>query len=66
MIIANGAYGMRMVRFMEVMKRPYVLLRAAETEQPDLSRIEEILRSDDALPMWLWSTAKRPREFSIR
>ena len=49
LIIANGAYGMRMVRFMEVMKRPYVLLRAAETEQPDLSRIEEILRSDDAI-----------------
>ncbi len=49
LIIANGAYGMRMVRFMEVMKRPYVLLRAAETEQPDLSRIEEILRSDDAV-----------------
>lgn len=46
LILANGAYGMRMVRFMEYMNRPWTLLPFDETEQTDPARVEEILKKD--------------------
>lgn len=49
LIIANGAYGRRMVSFMETMKRPYVLAEFPETVPPDAERIEKILDKDNAI-----------------
>lgn len=46
LILANGAYGMRMVRFMEYMNRPWTLLPFDETEQTDPVRVEELLKKD--------------------
>lgn len=49
LLIANGAYGMRMARFMETMRRPFRLLSFGETEQPDVSAVEKALMEDEAI-----------------
>ena len=46
LIIANGAYGRRMVSFMQTMGRSYVLAEFSETEQPDIDKVNEILDKD--------------------
>lgn len=49
LILANGAYGLRMGRFMETMHRPHMLLRFEETEQPSVEALETALDADPAI-----------------
>ncbi len=46
LILANGAYGMRMARFMERMNREWTLLPFDETEPVEPARVEEALKRD--------------------
>ena len=49
LVINNGVYGERMLRMAEAHRIPAVELRYGWTERPDLSRIEETLRTDPAI-----------------
>lgn len=49
LILANGAYGLRMGRFMETMGRNYRLLRFDETVPPDTAALEAALEADPAI-----------------
>lgn len=49
LIIANGAYGLRMGKFMEAMGRDYRILHFDETDQPDAASLQAALESDKAI-----------------
>lgn len=49
LIIANGAYGLRMAKTLTVMGREFSLLSVPETEQPKLDEIERLLDKDPAI-----------------
>ena len=49
LVLANGAYGLRMVRMLETMGRGCTLLRFAETEPPDPERLRAALEADSAV-----------------
>jgi 2-aminoethylphosphonate-pyruvate transaminase len=46
LILINGAYGERMLLMSQALKIPAVVLRSAETETTDLSRLETLLEED--------------------
>ncbi len=45
-VLTNGAYGQRMVRMLQLLKIPHVVLNAKENELPDLSKLEQTLSAD--------------------
>ncbi|MBI3802122.1 MAG: 2-aminoethylphosphonate aminotransferase [Deltaproteobacteria bacterium] len=49
LVINNGVYGERMLRMAEAHRIPAVELRYGWTERPNLSQIEETLRTDPAI-----------------
>lgn len=49
LILANGAYGLRMARFVETMGRNYRLLRFDETAVPDTAALKAALDTDPAI-----------------
>lgn len=48
-VLANGAYGERMIKMLEHLKIAHVPLRSAESEPPDLAVLEEMLAADSAI-----------------
>ena len=48
-VLANGAYGERMVLMLEHLKIPHVVLRCPENEGPDLARLEQALSEDSTI-----------------
>ena len=49
LILANGAYGLRMAQFLQTMGRPYTLLQFPETVQPDVAALTAALEQDPAI-----------------
>lgn len=49
LVLANGAYGLRMGRFLETMGRAHTVLSCAETEVPDAARLRAALEADPAI-----------------
>jgi 2-aminoethylphosphonate-pyruvate transaminase len=48
-VVSNGAYGERMIRMLQHLLIPFVVLRSVENELPDLTELERILKSDPAI-----------------
>lgn len=49
LILSNGAYGLRMNRFLETMGRPHTLLSFGETEQPHCGALTAALEADSTI-----------------
>ncbi|MCC5930940.1 MAG: 2-aminoethylphosphonate--pyruvate transaminase [Cyclobacteriaceae bacterium] len=45
LVLANGAYGMRMAKMVQCMERNLVLLQSAENQQPDASEVGRLLEA---------------------
>lgn len=48
-VLANGAYGERMIRMLEHLRIPHVALRSPEDSVPDLEPLEHLLAADPAI-----------------
>lgn len=48
-VVANGAYGERMIRMLQHLLIDFVVLRSSENELPDLTELERMLKSDPAI-----------------
>lgn len=48
-VLANGAYGERMVQILQLLRIPCVVLRAAENEWPNLALLDHTLAADPAI-----------------
>ncbi len=48
-VLANGAYGERMVLMLEHLKISHIVLRSPENECPDLARLDQILSADSTI-----------------
>ena len=48
-VLANGAYGDRMVLMLEHLKIPHLVLRCDESETPDLVQLEQALTNDSSI-----------------
>ena len=48
-VLANGAYGERMVLMLEHLKIPHLVLRCDESETPDLVQLEQALTNDSTI-----------------
>jgi len=48
-VLANGAYGERMVLMLEHLKIPHLVLRCDESETPDLVQLEQALTNDSSI-----------------
>ena len=48
-VLANGAYGERMVLMLEHLRIPHAVVRSPEDELPDLSLLEQTLSADPAI-----------------
>jgi 2-aminoethylphosphonate-pyruvate transaminase len=48
-VLANGAYGERMVLMLEHLKIPHLVLRSDESETPDLVLLEQALTNDSSI-----------------
>lgn len=49
LILANGAYGMRMARIASVLNIPHNVIESAETKLPDIDTVRKTLQQDDSI-----------------
>src|SRR5262249_33598359 len=49
LVVANGAYGERMIQMASVLKIPTVVVRGPEDETPDLAAVEEASTAEPAM-----------------